>query len=274
MQTEPFQNQKRYICQLNKPTMRFFLKNRLLLLSFLFLLFSCGSRKEIIYLQGIDNAKSYDNSLNYEAMIQPDDLLSIVVSADSPEVAAPFNLPDIQSNETDYRGLKTYLVDNMGYIDYPLLGKIKLGGLTRTEANNKMVAAISEYIKKPIVNLRIANFKIAVLGEVSRPNTYTIDGERVTLLEALSLAGDLTIYGKRKNILIIREKEGKKTYTRVDITNPDFLNSPYYYLSQNDVVFVEPNKTKVNSSVIGPDVYVLFSTISLLVTITVVLLRN
>jgi polysaccharide export outer membrane protein len=253
--------------------MKIALKKGLLLLPLLLLLFSCGSKKDIVYLQGIDNAKSYDNSLNYEAIIQPDDLLSIIVSADSPEVAAPFNLPEIESNETDYRGLKTYLVDNSGYIDFPLLGKIKLGGLTRTEANNKMVAAISEYIKKPIVNLRIANYKIAVLGEVTKPNTYTVVGERVTLLEALSLAGDLTIYGKRNNILIIREKEGKKTYARVDITRPDFLNSPYYYLSQNDVVFVEPNKTRINTSVIGPDIYVLFSSISLLVTVAVVLLR-
>ncbi|HMI07332.1 MAG TPA: polysaccharide biosynthesis/export family protein [Flavobacterium sp.] len=249
------------------------MKKNLLLLLLPVFLFSCGSRKDIIYFQGIDNAKSYDNSQNYEAIIQPDDLLSIIVSTDSPEVAAPFNLPEIQSNETEYKGLKTYLVDNTGYIDYPVLGKIKLGGLTRTEANNKMVTAVSEYIRKPIVNLRIANFKYTVLGEVNKPNSYPVNGERVTLIEALSAAGDLTIYGKRKNILIIREKEGKKTYNRVDITNPDFLNSPFYYLSQNDVIFVEPNKTKVNSSVIGPDVYVLFSTISLLITISVILLR-
>lgn len=267
------QIQKCYLCKPKNLSMRIGLKNNVILIALMLLVASCGSKKKIVYLQGIENSKSYDSSVNYEAIIQPDDVLSIVVSADSPEVAAPFNLPGIASNETDYRGLKTYLVDNTGYIDYPLLGKVKLGGLTRTEANNKMVAAISEYIKKPIVNLRIANYKIAVLGEVVKPNTYTIIGERVTLLEALSLAGDLTIYGKRNNILIIRDKEGKKTYTRVDITNADFLNSPFYYLSQNDVIFVEPNRTKINSSVIGPDVYVLFSTISLLVTISVILLR-
>jgi len=244
-----------------------------LLLMFSIALFSCGSKKKIVYLQGIENAKSYDNSTNYEAIIQPDDVLSIIVSSDSPEIAAPFNLPEIQSNETDYRGIKTYLVDNTGYIDYPVLGKIKLGGLTRTEANNKMVTAISEYIRKPIVNLRIANYKISVLGEVSKPGSYTVIGERVTILEALGMAGDLTIYGVRENILVIREKEGKKTYTRVDLTNPDLLNSPFYYLSQNDVIFVEQNKTRINSSVIGQDIYVLFSSLSLLVTLAVVLLR-
>ncbi|GEP50389.1 polysaccharide export outer membrane protein [Flavobacterium noncentrifugens] len=244
----------------------------LLLLSIAF--FSCGSRKKIVYLQGIENAKSYDSSTDYEAIIQPDDVLSIIVSSDSPEIAAPFNLPEIQSNEADYRGLKTYLVDNTGYIDFPVLGKIKLGGLTRTEANNKMVTAISEYIRKPIVNLRIANFKVSVIGEVTKPGSYNVVGERVTILEALAMAGDLTIYGVRENVLVIRDKEGKKTYTRVDLTKPDLLNSPFYYLSQNDVVFVEQNKTRINNSVLGQDMYVLFSSLSLLVTLAVVLFKN
>lgn len=235
--------------------------------------FSCGSKKKIVYLQGIESAQNYDAATNYEEIIQPDDVLSIIVSTDNPEVAAPFNLPLIQSNETDYRGIKTYLVDATGYIDYPVLGKIKLGGMTRSAANNKMVAAISEYIRNPIVNLKIANYKISAIGEVSRPGSYNIVGERVTILEAIALAGDLTIYGKRENVLLIREKEGKKTYTRVDLTSANLLNSPYYYLAQNDVIFVEPNRTKINSSVIGPDVYVLFSSLSLLATIAVVLLR-
>jgi len=237
-------------------------------------LFSCVSRKKIVYMQGIENAKSYDNSTNYEAIIQPDDVLSIIVSSDSPEIAAPFNLPEIQSNEADYKGLKTYLVDNTGYIDYPVLGKIKLGGLTRTEANNKMVAAISEYIRKPIVNLRIANFKVSVIGEVAKPGSYNVVGERVTILEALGMAGDLTIYGKRENVLVIRDKEGKKTYTRIDLTNADLLNSPFYYLSQNDVIFVEQNQTRLNSSVLGQDAYVFISSLSLLVTLSIFLLRK
>lgn len=224
-------------------------------------------------MQDIEKAKSYDAATNYEPTLQPDDLLSIIVSTESEEIAAPFNLPYIQSNDSDNRGLKTYLIDNAGYIDFPVIGKIKLGGLTRTEANIKMVAAVSEYVQKPIINLSIVNFKVSVLGEVNKPGSYNMVGERITFLEALSLAGDLGIYGKRDNILIIREKDGKKTYNRVDITKPDFLNSPFYYLSQNDVIYVEPNKTKVNSSVIGPDIYVLFSSLSLLITIVVVLTR-
>lgn len=253
--------------------MRLFPNQKWLLLLLPIFLFSCASRKNIVYLQDIEKAKSYEASVNFEPILQPDDLLSIIVSTESEEIAAPFNLPDIQSNDSDYRGLKTYLVDNAGYIDFPIIGKIKLGGLTRTEANNKMVAAISEYVKRPIVNLRIVNYKVSVIGEVNKPGSYNIVGERITLLEALSMGGDLTIYGQRKNLLVVREKDGKKTYNRVDITNPDFLNSPFYYLSQNDVVYVEPNKTKVNSSKIGPDIYVLFSSISLLVTVIVVLTR-
>ena len=154
-----------------------------------------------------------------------------------------------------------------------VIGKIKLGGLSRTEATFKMVSAISEYINNPTVNLRIVNYKVSVLGEVVTPNSYTIINERITILEALSLSGDLTIYGKRDNILVIREIEGVKTYNRVDITKASLLDSPFYYLAQNDVIYVEPNKTRMNSSKIGPDVGVLLSSISLLIAITVLLIR-
>ena len=132
---------------------------------------------------------------------------------------------------------------------------------------------ISEYINKPTVNLRIVNYKVSVIGEVGSPDRYTIPNERITILEALSLAGDLTIYGKRDNILVIREIEGVKTYNRVDITKAELLDSPFYYLAQNDVIYVEPNKTRINSSKIGPDLGVLFSVISLLLTITIVVFR-
>lgn len=252
--------------------MRLFLKNNLLLFVLPFLLFSCASRTDLAYLNNVEKAKG--EATSYETILQPDDLLSITVSTDSPEVAAPFNLPDIQSNDSDYRGLKTYLIDNSGYIDYPILGKIKLAGLTRTEANIKLVAMISEYVQKPIVNLSIANFKVSVLGEVNKAGSFNIVGERVTILEALSQAQDMTIYGRRNNVLVIREKDGKKTYNRVDLTKADFVNSPYYYLTQNDVVYVEPNKTKINSSVIGPNAYVIISSLSLLVTLTVILVNR
>ena len=132
---------------------------------------------------------------------------------------------------------------------------------------------VSIYIKNPSINLRIFNYKISVLGEVTKPGTYTIPSERITLLEALSMAGDLGIFGKRNNILVIHEEDGKKTYMRMDLTKADLINSPRYYLSQNDVVIVEPNKTKINSSVIGPNTSVIISLVSVLITV-VVLLKN
>jgi len=239
----------------------------------IFAIYSCGSRKEIVYFQNIDSTASYDGSKNYEAKLQPDDLLSIIVSADSPEVTTPFNLPDFEGNDAANRGFKTYLIDSEGFIDFPILRKQKLGGLTRTEAHAKLVAAISEYINNPTINLRIVNYKVSVLGEVARPNSYTISGERITVLEALSMAGDLTIYGKRENVLVIREIEGKKTFARLDLTKSDILNSPFYYLGQNDVVFVEQNKTRINSSKIGPDVGVILSAVSILITLGVLLTR-
>ncbi len=252
------------------------MKKIVLLVFSLTLLLSCASKKKVVYLQDIDQTKSYDSSTLYEPKLQPDDLLSIIVSAENPELSVPFNLPQIQGNyeiNNNQNGIKTYLVDNFGYIEFPVIGKLKLGGLTRTEATAKLVTAVGEYIKNPIINLRILNFKVSILGEVLKPSSFTLSSERITLLEAISMAGDLTIYGKRNNILIIREAEGKKTYNRVDITKSDFLNSPFYYLAQNDIVVVEPNKTRVNASVIGPNVTATISAISVLVTLIVVLLR-
>jgi len=244
------------------------IKSVLVLLCFL-VAASCATRKDIAYLQDADSA-GLAQSLNYEPTLKPDDLLSIIVSADTPEVTVPFNLPAIQGNyqiDNNINGIKTYLVDNSGNIDFPVLGKIKLGGLTRTEAVNKMMKEISEYITNPSVNLRILNFKVSVLGEVQRPGSFNIQSERITLLEAIGNAGDLTIYGKRNNILVIREAEGKKSFARVDITNSAFIDSPYYYLTQNDVVVIEPNNTRVKSSAVGPNTTLYISVASILITI-------
>ena len=163
---------------------------------------------------------------------------------------------------------QAYVVDKDGNIEFPMLGTIKVGGLTRIETTNKIKNLLKNgHISDPIVNLRLLNFKVSVLGEVVRPGMFSISGERVTLMEALALAGDLTIYGKRNNILLIREKNGTKTYEKIDITKTDFINSSNYYLSQNDVIYVEPNKTKINSSVVGPNLTIGISALSLVVTI-------
>jgi polysaccharide export outer membrane protein len=240
-------------------------------------LFSCASRKNIAYLQNVDSGKNSGELLNYEPRLQKDDLLSIIVSADQPEATYPFNMPQIQGNyqiNENQDGIKTYLVDAYGDIKFPVIGQIHLGGLTRTEAVKKIETEVSQYITNPTVNLRILNYKVSVIGEVNHPGSIKIASERVTLLEALSQAGDLTIYGKRHNVLVIRETDGKRTFNRVDITKEDFVDSPYYYLSQNDVVVVEPNKTKVNASVIGPDVAAVISAMSILASITVILVNK
>lgn len=240
--------------------------------------FSCTSKKNIVYLQSDGNQQTPDAITNYEPMLQPDDALMIVISAENPEVAAPYNMKSVffQGNSEIGIGqerIQSYLIDKEGHVDFPMLGKIKLAGLTRTGAIQKIKILLTDHIKDPVVNLRILNFKVSVLGEVSRPGVQNIQSDRITLLEALSFAGDLTIYGKRNAILIIREKEGVKTIETVDITKRDFINSPYYYLSQNDVVYVEPNKTKVNASVIGPNITVGISALSLIITIIALTIR-
>ena len=240
--------------------------------------FSCTSNKNIIYLQSNGEQHSAGESITYEPMLQADDALMIVVSAENPEVAAPYNmkLVSVLDNSDAAVGrekIQTYLIDKDGAIEFPMFGKIKLSGLTRIEAIQKIKSLLANHIKDPLVNIRILNFKISVLGEVNRPGVHTIQSERITLLEALSLSGDMTIYGKRNAILVIREKDGERVIKKVDITKRDFINSPYYYLSQNDVVYVEPNKTKVNASVIGPNITVGISALSLIITIIALTLR-
>jgi polysaccharide export outer membrane protein len=249
-------------------------------LSLLFLCFSCGSKQDIVYYQNIDSMNSQQNINSYEIKIQPDDLLMIIVSADDPEVAIPFNLKTFSMSTNSRldlaRGQETvqlYLVDQSGNIEFPIIGKLKVSGLTRSEVLKLLQEKISTYIKNPIINLRIMNFKVSLQGEVNLPGTYPIASERVTLIEALSMAKDLTIYGRRNNILVIRETNGVKSYNRVDITKSDFISSPFYYLSQNDVVYVEPNKTRVNSSVVGPNTSVIISAVSILVSLAVLIFK-
>lgn len=252
----------------------FFVLKKTIPLLFVLLLFSCASRKDIVYYQNIDGLGQKEKSNSYEIKIQPDDLLMIIVSADDPEIAVPFNLktisvasPGKQEVASGQQTMQLYLVDANGFIDFPILGSLKVSGLSRSEVLKMLQDKISVYIKKPIINLRVVNFKVSVLGEVNLPGTYTVASERVTLIEALSMAKDLTIYGKRNNILIIREIDGVKSYNRVDITKADFINSPFYYLSQNDVVYVEPNKNKINGAAIGPNTGVIISISSLLITL-------
>jgi polysaccharide export outer membrane protein len=258
-----------------------FILKRTIPLFFLFLLFSCASRKEVVYYQNIDGFGSQEKLNSYEIKIQPDDLLMIIVSAEDPEIAAPFNLKSISIQSpgkidaaTGQQTMQLYLTDSNGFIEFPVLGKLKVSGMSRSEVLTMLQQKIGVYIKNPIINLRITNFKVSLQGEVNAPGTYTVASDRITLIEALSMAKDLTIYGKRDNVLIIRETDGLKTYNRVDLTQADFINSPFYYLAQNDVVYVEPNKTKINGAAVGPNTGVIISITSLLITLVTLIITT
>nr|WP_321234801.1 polysaccharide biosynthesis/export family protein [uncultured Psychroserpens sp.] len=256
-----------------------------LILLFTFTLTSCGSRKDIIYFQ--DEPISDQNLLStrYEISYKTDDILTIDVSALDADAVRPFVLPTVSyGNNNPTSGInglsaqgnvlrQTYLVDKDGNIEFPVLGTIKIGGLTRAEATTLLKEKISEYVTNPIVNIRLINFTVTVLGEVNRPGAYTIQDERISISEALGLAGDLTIYGKRNNIFLVREVDGQKKYAKYDLTSINVVNSPVYYLSQNDVIYVEPNNARVRQSSYNQNNGVIISAIATLATIAAILIK-
>jgi polysaccharide export outer membrane protein len=238
---------------------------------------SCASSQKFALLQGV-TADNSSKTADFEAILQPDDLLLIVITAENPIIAQPYNLSNVAvaiNNESPIgqQKLLSYQINQEGTIQMPGLGMIKAAGKTRNELVTLIEKLLVGKIANPVITIRILNFKVSVQGEVNRPGTFPINSERVTLLEAISMAGDLTIYGKRDNILVIREENGVKSVQKVDITSGDFVNSPYYYLSQNDVIYVEPNKTKVSTSVIGPNISLGLSVLGILITIVALTLR-
>lgn len=238
---------------------------------------SCGSRKSMVYFQP-DSAQINTLYEQYVPKIQPSDILTIVVTAADPKVTAPFNpLSSIISGgmtqATDMAMRPTYTVDDDGDVTLPMLGKLHLAGLTRVQAIEKIRVALGQYIKDPGVNMNFNNFRISVLGEVARPGSFILPTERVTVLEALGMAGDLTIRGIRENVTLIREVDGQKSIHRLDLTKQETLNSPYYYLAQNDVIYVEPNKAQINNSKLGANTNVIISIAGLLITVISVLTR-
>ncbi|OYX82912.1 MAG: sugar transporter [Flavobacteriales bacterium 32-34-25] len=249
--------------------MKYFCLSKSIVFFFLILLFfSCTPKKNILYYQNIDEMASVKLN-SYEIKIQPDDLLTINVSAEDPKITAPFNLNPTNvidggnsQSQSSRNAVNDYLVDADGYIDFPELGKLKLSGMTRSEVLALFKKKISAYIKNPIITVRLQNFKVAVHGEVNGPGIVSVASDRITLIEALTQSGDLKATANRKNILVIREIDGVKSYFRVDVTNADFINSPYYYLAQNDVIYVEPkNRT------LSPDVTLVTTISSLLLTV-------
>lgn len=211
---------------------------------------SCAKRN-LVYFSDIESDQGFSVSVEeaVEPRIRPNDLLKITVSSLNPESNLLFNSGVLQPLGNGSSNVATqlnegYLVDKNGEINFPVLGQVKLGSLTTGEAIEEMSFRLREYVKDPIVNLRFLNFKVTVIGEVNKPSTFTVETEKISILEALGLAGDMTAYGKRENVLIIREKDGVRSAHRVNLNRKDFLNSPFYHLEQNDVVYVEPDKIK------------------------------
>jgi polysaccharide export outer membrane protein len=256
------------------------MKTRILIISILAIVMctSCASRKDLVYFQDEPLEPGLSMSEPKQLIYKPDDILTINVSALDPDTVRPFNLALVSNNSNDSRnaqsGLRqqTYLVDYNGNIEFPVLGTIKVEGLTRTDLTNLLVERIKIMANDPIVNIRLSNFTITIIGEVSNPGTFTIQDERITILEALGLANDLTIFGERKNVLVIREVEGKKKFAKIDLTSVNTVNSNVYYLQQNDVIYVEPNKARIRSSTYNQNNGVLISAIGTLTTILAVFL--
>lgn len=218
---------------------------------------SCVSNKKIAYFQDIQSVKQakLDSAVVFtEPVIQPDDILSINIFTLNPQSGAIINqaasTPTLGGNTNTSLSTQStgFLVDKNGEIELSLIGKIKVAGLTTYQARELIREKATDIYKQPNVQLRFANFKVSVLGEVNAPSAYTLPNEKVTILDALSLAGDLTIYGRRENVLIIRDNNGKKEFARLDLNSSSIFSSPFYYLKQNDVIYVEPNKRKVSAS--------------------------
>ena len=249
-----------------------------LLTSSIIILSSCGSVKNVAYLQNSDSIFFARSEYLYDARIMPKDVLTITVNTVNPEAAAPFNLtvPTSFNNQTrstySQPILQTYLVDNNGRIDYPVLGTLQVGGLSKSECEKMIHDKILPYLnatENPVVTVRMSNYKISVLGEVNRPGMFTVGNEKINILEALAQAGDLTIYGVRDKVKLIREDaKGRKDVITLNLNDANIINSPYYYLQQNDIVYVEPNKVKARNSTIGQSTTIWLSATSILVSLT------
>tara|TARA_B110000285_G_C15127947_1_gene621537 strand:+ start:151 stop:918 length:768 start_codon:yes stop_codon:yes gene_type:complete len=214
---------------------------------------SCSTRKKLVYFQ----QELKEGKSNYTPIFKTDDLLSVIITGENAESAQPFNLPNIgspQALNSSYTTGNTertgYLVDLNGNINIPILGSINVKGLSRSEVTKVIEQRMEKYITNPIVNIQILNYKISVLGDVKKPGTFKIPNERITLIEAIALSGDLKITGKRNNVLVIRDVDGAKKEFRIDLTSSEIFSSEVYYLEQNDVVYVEPNNTSRSMSTI------------------------
>ncbi len=243
-------------------------------LGMLALLASCASRKDVVYFQNSQDFETLVNKNTFSPKFKVDDVINIHISTLNPEASAPFNLfrgaqeGGIRAEQVDF------LVDTDGEIDFPVIGKVKVAGLSPEEVRVLLRERLKDYLINPIINIRLKNFTITVLGDVNRPGTYPVAGERITLFEAIGMAGDLKIKGRRDNVMVIRDFDGTKVYTKVDLTDKNVLNSPVYYLTQNDIVYVEPNKSSLSSASLDNRAGLIVSIASIIITSTVIVITR
>ena len=258
-----------------------------LLALFVLILASCASSKKVAYFQNAIEGEVANTAGLYDARIMPKDLLTITVSTTNPEAATPFNLS--VSNTLNVTGqiysgggsLQQYLVDNEGMIDFPIIGKVKVTGLTKNECQDLLKSKIVPYMaatENPIVTVRVSSYRVTIIGEVTRPCVIPVQTEKMSILEALAQAGDLSIYGKRDNIMLIREDaSGRKSIHRLNLNDANIISSPYYYLQQNDIIYVEPNGVKATNSAIGQSTSLWISFVGIVTSVASLLvniLRN
>jgi len=240
---------------------------------------SCTSYKKVPYIQNSDSVQSISSTL-FDAKIMPKDILTITVSCpEEPNAAAMFNLVtqarNVNSSSTsntlsNQTALQSYLVSNDGYIEFPTIGKLYVLGKTKTELEDEIATKITgQYFRKrPIVVVNMANYKVTVTGEVSKPGMYTVSNGKINIFEALAMAGDMTIWGRRDSVKVIREDmTGRKSIVKLDLNDANIINSPYYQLQQNDVVYVTPNKVKAKNSDTGSSTSLWFTSVSILVSL-------
>lgn len=238
-------------------------------------LLSCATKKQILYFQDAETLDSTDIQKAFEPLIEQNDILYISISSIDETVVKPFNRnTGLEGNINQSNpGLQGYLVNTEGNINFPVLGTLTVAGKNRTEVEDMLKTLLLEYIKDVVVDVRIMNFKVTVLGEVNNPGVYTIRNERVTIPEALGLAGDLTEDGSRVDVTIIREEAGKRVVSRVDITQTDFYTSKFFFLKQNDVVYVQPSLKGVKKSGFIPSIPALLSFVTVVLSTVILLTR-
>lgn len=255
--------------------------NLIVLMTTVALLDSCSSAKHVAYFQNIDNVDLSASQGLYDAKIMPKDMLSIIVNTTNPDAARPFNLYSVAGGNTTATDMQGYLVDNSGNINFPVIGKVHVSGLTKGQCEDLIREKIMPYMsgtENPVVTVRMSSFRVTVSGEVNSPGVVPVNSEKMSVIEALAQAGDLTIYGKRDNVLLIRENElGQKSQVRINLNDANFINSPYYYVQQNDIIYVQPNGVKAKSSSIGASTTLWLSGVSILTSLAslvINILRN